>query len=452
MANKNKKGKIIKLQPIPIKKYIIEHARKLPIKGCYTFGTTQGLTQIYVVREKRNGNVLVGFYLVDAYCLGLKNTFFTEFEDFDTFYAEISVRNRNEQLNKMDTCYAQNLIYGAIEYAEDAGFEPNKDFNITEYILDDVETLEFIDIEFGNNGKYTYWEGPNDNVKKVIATLDKNIGKGNYNFVAHFGGESDFNEDEEEEVFDEDEIDEVEEGKDFPEKYWAKIDQLEDLSEKQIEEIFLDQLHNINESVKGYYGLLRICSLGIYDLWDDDDDFQDNYFTSPKNIIEQSQKYFSDKFGTSPKLNFSISREMIITCLENQIHFNSPNYILLNDFVEAVTVYQESNPNDGFNQLVYDFMLPFGFKRTNFLILMLNKISKKLYKKASFDALSDAEYKIVSEKLFDILENNKEDEWPELKIELESYEDICVYLPIETDDDLKKRFILVREDLENSFV
>ncbi len=54
---------------------------------------------------------------------------------------------------------------------------------LTEYILPDVETLEFVDVEFGKNGKPFYLQGPYDNVSKIFAALNKSVGKGNYGYL-----------------------------------------------------------------------------------------------------------------------------------------------------------------------------------------------------------------------------------------------------------------------------
>ena len=72
-----------------------------------------------------------------------------------------------------DPMLAQNIIYGGVEYAEDLGFEPDKDFNITQYLLDDVASLEFIDVEFGKDGKPFLITGPYDNLESIMRKLAK---------------------------------------------------------------------------------------------------------------------------------------------------------------------------------------------------------------------------------------------------------------------------------------
>lgn len=185
-----KKKTTIQQQQISPKKYIIEAARKVPLdKVLSDYGThDQGIYQFFVIRKKLNGNYLLGSYLIDVFCLGLKSTTYRESltkSELDDFLNHMS-SNSGATLNEIDPNLAFNVIYGGIEYAEDLGFDVmDKDFAITEYILPDVETLEFVDVEFGKNGKPFYIEGPYDNAKKIINTLNKSVGKDGYDTVAY---------------------------------------------------------------------------------------------------------------------------------------------------------------------------------------------------------------------------------------------------------------------------
>jgi hypothetical protein len=191
MAQKKTKKNNKPQQPISPKKYIIEAARKVPIFECVINEdwAEGGIAQIMVARQKRQGSFIVGVYIVDTFCLGLKNTL---------FYGNLTPYEYEEQKSKVarstqltwqqipaNTCF--NIIYGAIEYAEDMGFQPNKDFDVTEYILDDVESIEFEDIEFGKNGKPFYFGGPHDDYRKVMSTLNRNVGEGRFDYVLPMG-------------------------------------------------------------------------------------------------------------------------------------------------------------------------------------------------------------------------------------------------------------------------
>jgi hypothetical protein len=47
------------------------------------------------------------------------------------------------------------------------------------------ETL--LPIEFGNDGQPFFMSGPNDNVDKVIKTLEASVGTGNFHYLAAIG-------------------------------------------------------------------------------------------------------------------------------------------------------------------------------------------------------------------------------------------------------------------------
>lgn len=91
--------------------------------------------------------------------------------------------NRDTVHLKTDPDLVFNIIYGGIEYAEDLGFSSHKDFKVSEYLLPDVEDVPYIDVEFGRNGRPFFITDPRDNVGKIINTLNKTVGEGNYGFA-----------------------------------------------------------------------------------------------------------------------------------------------------------------------------------------------------------------------------------------------------------------------------
>ena len=133
------------------------------------------MASILIARERKSGELVIGAYLVDIFCLGLKSTFSKygllppEFEEL----VEMYYVNSGQTGIDCDPMLAQNIIYGGVEYAEDLGFEPDKDFNITQYLLDDVASLEFIDVEFGKDGKPFLITGPYDNLESIMRKLAK---------------------------------------------------------------------------------------------------------------------------------------------------------------------------------------------------------------------------------------------------------------------------------------
>lgn len=165
-------------------KYIREYARTSPVYECLIdekWEETQ-FSSVVVSRQKKNGSLVVGIFIVDMQCLGVKDTSFDNDMSPDDYQNQIGMMTEKMQVNfvKIEANLCFNIIYGAIEFAEDCGFQPHKDFSISKYILDDVESVEFEEVVFGVNGKPFYAAGPFDNTAKIIATLEKKVGEGNF--------------------------------------------------------------------------------------------------------------------------------------------------------------------------------------------------------------------------------------------------------------------------------
>lgn len=204
MAKKKstKKPQTVQLTP---KKYIETKCRQLPIEKCL-IGHKAGFVSAIIVRKMPSGNFIIGTYLLDIFCLGLKDT---------DFRFNVNAVEAQEYINMYETTLGglkltnyvevHNYIFGAIGYAEDLGFKPNKGFALTQYILDeDDDAIEFIEYKFGRDGKPLYMPGPYDDRNKIVATLKRTVGIGNYDILFPDGTYgSDFNDRD----FDDDDFD-----------------------------------------------------------------------------------------------------------------------------------------------------------------------------------------------------------------------------------------------------
>ncbi len=184
MAKKKKKKKNqVFLSP---ESYIKNKARDLEISECLiNEGWKEGgLAQIMVARKHVTGNITMGLFLVDTFCLGVKNTFF-RFNVSEYMYNDFKEEVFHGEAVVIDYTLAHNIIYGALEFAEEYGFYPNKSFsNVTKYILDDDEDVDIIDLEFGQDGKpFLVITDENEPYKKYLSILDETAGPGNYTFM-----------------------------------------------------------------------------------------------------------------------------------------------------------------------------------------------------------------------------------------------------------------------------
>jgi hypothetical protein len=170
-------------------KYIRTRARNLPIGECYINpGWDEGgMALIIVTRKHSTGNLTIGAYQVDLYCLGVKNTFwrFNELPDELEYVNEqfSMFSDTGEDLIQADYTLVHNIIYGAEAFADDLGFKPHKDFALTQYILEeDDDEVEFIDIEFGMNGLPAVIMGKEHYPPGVFNILDRSVGPGSIRF------------------------------------------------------------------------------------------------------------------------------------------------------------------------------------------------------------------------------------------------------------------------------
>jgi len=239
--SKKKKGKIVQLNSNQLspEKYIQTQARSLPILECLINEDWEsaGIANVLVARQHKTGNITYALYLVDMYCLGVKDVNYNFNVDPD-HYADLKYAGPGWLT--IDYVLAHNIIYGGIEYAEDYDFKPHKDFTIARFILEeDDEAVELMELEFGLDGKPCYVQGPYDDpvkVKNIMATLERTAGKDNFTMV-----------EEDDEDLDDD-WDGDWEDEDFDEELEAEMEEYEREEEKRSFKIILGGLKKINNA------------------------------------------------------------------------------------------------------------------------------------------------------------------------------------------------------------
>jgi len=147
--------------------------------------STEGMVQVLIARQDRASRTTVCGYLVDVYCLGLKNTTGPLHMGADSVddYCRLFFAAFNAPPLAVPLDLAQHLVHGAIAYARALGFEPHADFAATAPYLGTPPVST--PIQFGREGKPFYVSGPNDNPRAIIRTLEASVGAGNYDYIGH---------------------------------------------------------------------------------------------------------------------------------------------------------------------------------------------------------------------------------------------------------------------------
>ena len=186
MAKKKKKEKRSYV-PLTPEAYIRKKSRALPLFECLINPDWKdsGIASIIISRKHTNGNFTLGFYLVDIYCRGIKDTFYgfnISKNEYNTLKDDLLTE---QDLEICSYPLVHNIVYGAMEFAEEFGFLPQKDFSKTtiNILEEDDDHIELIDIEFGINGKPCLIVNPDENCLNDIARLEKSAGLGNFDVI-----------------------------------------------------------------------------------------------------------------------------------------------------------------------------------------------------------------------------------------------------------------------------
>lgn len=148
-----------------------------------------GLAGVMVARRHRPRRVSVCGYLVDGYCLGVKNALGPEVlndRDLPGFVGRFfqAFKDAGEPV-EAPLELARHLVWGAVDYARELGFSPHADFQRASGHLGTWQ--ETSDINFGRDGVPLYIHGPYDDLAAVTRTLTQSVGAGNFHFVAPVG-------------------------------------------------------------------------------------------------------------------------------------------------------------------------------------------------------------------------------------------------------------------------
>jgi hypothetical protein len=171
---------------------ILEQARDYPILGCWMMEgwQEQGITPVIVARTQPDDRVVYGAFMVDIFCMGVKNALWEVDVSSKKLERDIP-RMCSEAPLAVESSLAHEIIYGAIKYARQWGFEPHRDFTKTSLVLDPPMDIIQHQIEFGYQGKPLFVSGPHDNPRAIVNQLIRTAGEGNFDYIVGFDEKND---------------------------------------------------------------------------------------------------------------------------------------------------------------------------------------------------------------------------------------------------------------------
>ncbi len=171
----------------------METVRKRPTEAYHaTTLFEQGMGHVVVARFELSGEAEIGVFLLDVYCLGVKDAFFTRMsvQEYDVvFLASVfSVEGKTA----IDPTCARKLVQDAVDYANRLGFEPHPDYREAARVLGGIDPTECNRVfPLGHKGKPFYVQGPHESparVGQILNQLRTRCGDGNFDFMVLEGG------------------------------------------------------------------------------------------------------------------------------------------------------------------------------------------------------------------------------------------------------------------------
>jgi hypothetical protein len=146
-------------------------------------GIGHGIVSVLVAREHRRGKVSVAGYLVDVYCLGVKDALGPKVMDDADLRAYVRMYFLVYEAPPLAAPIemARELVWGAVAYARHLGFEPHPDFERTAGHLGPWAPTGAV--RFGREGKPYFVAGARDDATRILRTLERSIGVGNFHYL-----------------------------------------------------------------------------------------------------------------------------------------------------------------------------------------------------------------------------------------------------------------------------
>lgn len=150
---------------------------------------SQGMASVVAMRRMKVGNPLSVCFLIDSYCLGVKDAYFSR--DMDIERVREMIREGGDEVTIVSPEYILKFVRQAIEYARGIGLEPARDAELCLLMFSDVDaSLCHDEFVFGKDGKPLFVSGPNDppeRIARILKTLG-NLGKDHFHYAVQFLG------------------------------------------------------------------------------------------------------------------------------------------------------------------------------------------------------------------------------------------------------------------------
>jgi hypothetical protein len=165
----------------------VRRAAAQPLHACLVQDSIfqTGVGMVFLSRKTGARDLALSGFLVDAYCLGVKDAMFRELDE-DEMERHLDELGATAPLTPVDPPYARKLLRDAAAYAQSLGLPPHPDYPTAELLFGDVgaEACD-VEFEFGCEGRPLYVPGPTESttqIRRRIERLRRRLGDDGFDF------------------------------------------------------------------------------------------------------------------------------------------------------------------------------------------------------------------------------------------------------------------------------
>jgi hypothetical protein len=147
-----------------------------------------GCGYLVVSRFKADGRVEAGFFVLDVFCLGVKDADFHQFNSVNDYQESLLNRLfRDEEPVRMTPAAGRKLAEDAVSYARGLGFSPGADYKKASRVFGGITTADCDEqFVFGKDGKPFYIQGPWESpagAERILRALEARCGEDGYDYI-----------------------------------------------------------------------------------------------------------------------------------------------------------------------------------------------------------------------------------------------------------------------------
>ncbi len=159
--------------------------------------STQGIGGVILSRELPGRQVAVSNFLVDRYCLGVKDAWATVIDRLTYDNKYLRMAHRDHPARNAPPAEARKLVEQAVAYAHGLGLAPHPDYATTMLLFGDVNAADSDAVfEFGKDGMPFFISGPHDTperCRQVVAILNNTCGPGKFHYLIRVSPDAEMN-------------------------------------------------------------------------------------------------------------------------------------------------------------------------------------------------------------------------------------------------------------------